>query len=219
MIRTTKICTAAPQVAGLIATYLSHEPTSQQWKDLTGITRIKAIRDYLVSDKSSWERSAGIRMIWNGAAKEDHQNAGANGGDVPPPPTQAPPPVLRNKALAIIIRNTITEADNINEWLFYLTNKGTSKVCDKGKPILTAKAPGGPSVADNPPWPGGTYELMDLDGMKCEYKNDGSSAGALWCDGRGAIPCSADSLRAVGEKGTKQCGLGVYDHPVVFCEW
>ncbi len=44
--------TAAPQVAGLIATYLSH--STKPWDDTkTGVERVKAIQDYVISKQSS----------------------------------------------------------------------------------------------------------------------------------------------------------------------
>ena len=64
---------AAPQVAGLIATYLSY--STKPWDDSkTGVERVKAIRDYVTSEHSSWVRASGsnIRVIWNGATKADH---------------------------------------------------------------------------------------------------------------------------------------------------
>jgi hypothetical protein len=45
---------AAPQVASVIATYLSHAQTSKQWDGLTGVKRVQEILKYLISDKSSW---------------------------------------------------------------------------------------------------------------------------------------------------------------------
>ncbi|KAF2023718.1 hypothetical protein EK21DRAFT_118511 [Setomelanomma holmii] len=77
---------AAPQMAGLIATYLSFAPISDQWKSLPGYKRVEAIKNYLMSDKSSWVRKSNtdtgedLRVICNGAEKEDHKSVGANPG-------------------------------------------------------------------------------------------------------------------------------------------
>ncbi|KAH7347071.1 peptidase S8/S53 domain-containing protein [Pyrenochaeta sp. MPI-SDFR-AT-0127] len=219
---------AAPQVAGLVATYLSHEPTRQRWSGVGGVERVKAIREYLVSDSSSWIRKSGsgIRTIWNGAGEEDHKNSGASSlltitnPATPPLQNDAPLPP-KTKALSIILQNVITEADNINQWLFHLTNQGQSALCrnDKNnKPVYTAPAKSDPGMVDNPPLPGGIYPIK-IDGMDCEYKNNGQNTGALWCKEKNgqAIPCNADSM--MGTKEGKKCDLGVYEHAVVYCEW
>ncbi|KAF2176956.1 subtilisin-like protein [Zopfia rhizophila CBS 207.26] len=75
---------STPQVAGIIATYLTYDPPpwdgSKQGKE-----RVQAIKDYILSDKSSWVRKAGsdLRVIWNGATKDDHKSVGANSCRVP----------------------------------------------------------------------------------------------------------------------------------------
>ncbi|ORX91632.1 peptidase S8/S53 domain-containing protein [Clohesyomyces aquaticus] len=92
---------SAPAVAGIIATYMAYnEPP---WdKSRQGVDRVKAIKDYIASDKSSWERkpNSGVNVIWNGATKEDHDSVGANqcstskkrqGCSSEPPPTPAQP--------------------------------------------------------------------------------------------------------------------------------
>jgi hypothetical protein len=58
------------------------------------------MREYIQSDMSSWEhkRDSGIRTIWNGATKQDHEDAQAIAAPVvsatstPPPPASTPPP-------------------------------------------------------------------------------------------------------------------------------
>lgn len=66
-------------------------------------------------------------------------------------------------------------------------------------------------------WPGGSFKL-DVEGVKCEYKSDGSNAGNLYCPGR-TIGYKEDAL-----KGTDQ-GLLQYGnsrekfHPAVFCDF
>ena len=165
-------------------------------------------------------------MIWNGAGEQDHKNAGANGllpngNPATPPQTQPPPAPKKTKALSIILQNIITEIDNTNNWLFLLTDQGQSALCsnDKNnKPVLTTPAGGDPSMVDNPPWPGGSYPFK-IDGMDCEYKNDGQNAGALWCKEKNgqAISCYADEMK--DKKEDKTCDIGVYEHAVVYCEW
>jgi hypothetical protein len=49
-------------------------------KNKQELDKIKAIKEYIQTDKSSWERKAnsGINIIWNGATKEAHDSVGAN---------------------------------------------------------------------------------------------------------------------------------------------
>jgi hypothetical protein len=65
---------AAPAVGELIA-YLGMEAVPSEFCDLTGMERVKAIREYLKSDKSSWVHIPGtdVRMIWNGAEEDAHR--------------------------------------------------------------------------------------------------------------------------------------------------
>ena len=66
---------AAPAVAGLIATYLAYD--NPPWGEAKGPNRVKAIRNYLTSDASSWARKNNYRMIWNGANDDAHKAAGS----------------------------------------------------------------------------------------------------------------------------------------------
>jgi hypothetical protein len=45
------------------------------------IDRVKAIREYLKSDASSWERQLGVPMIWNGADETAHDSIGSGSPD------------------------------------------------------------------------------------------------------------------------------------------
>ena len=78
-----------------------------------------------------------------------------------------------------------------------------------------------PSKGGVPTWPAGTFDFKDLHGMDCQYKNDGSNAGALWCGGRdGPISCQADNMR--WDKDMKHCeenGPQRYHQALVYCEW
>jgi len=194
---------------------------------MTGVERVEAIRKYLVSDASSWERlkDTGIRLIWNGATKEDHDNAEEespeSNPETPSDPPPPPPPPAATKALSIILQNTVDQVGNVNNWLFFATDRGVSALCRKeGTAIANSPAKDGSTLVDNPPWPGGTFKLR-VDNMDCEYKNDGGNAGALWCNGK-AISCQEEVARGKGEAGSKACETGdvlVQQHPVVFCEW
>jgi hypothetical protein len=75
--------TAAPAVAGVIATYMSRAKVP--WSDNDkGYARVSAIRDYLRSDASSDIRNPfaneAIRIVWNGATIDDHKGAQALNG-------------------------------------------------------------------------------------------------------------------------------------------
>jgi hypothetical protein len=172
---------AAPQVAGLIATYLSY--TSKPWDDSKqSVERVKAIRDHVISDRSSWPRQDGIRAIWNGAGENEHRSAGASGvGAKPPnpstPPTPpSPPPAQASKALAVILqRELISPAVSSgfspiykNRWLFYQTDRGVPIGCkDEKDALANAKVGGDAKMIFNAPWPSITQSLK-IDDMECE---------------------------------------------------
>ncbi|KAF2867475.1 peptidase S8/S53 domain-containing protein [Massariosphaeria phaeospora] len=80
---------AAPAVAGLIALYMAYDKPPWVEGDTPepeGYARVQAIKDYIMSDKSSYERSPGIKMIWNGATEQNHKDA------VEDPPVQPDSP-------------------------------------------------------------------------------------------------------------------------------
>jgi hypothetical protein len=53
---------AAPIVAGVIATYFNYDPAP--WDaSKTGKARVQAIKDFLVSDASSWDDEGKVRSI------------------------------------------------------------------------------------------------------------------------------------------------------------
>jgi len=142
----------------------------------------------------------------------------------PPPSPPAPPaPPPKSKALSIILQNYIYEAANENSWLFFTTSIGVSVLCHSDKDAISkAKTADDPSLVENPPWPGGIFPLK-LDGMDCDYKNDGTNPGALWCNNGGdnkVIACQQDDLRWSGKENECETGLWhISQHPVVFCEW
>ncbi|KAF1961810.1 hypothetical protein CC80DRAFT_436156 [Byssothecium circinans] len=141
----------------------------------------------------------------------------------PPPPTTAPQPEppKKTQALSVIFQNYVDEASNTNSWLFFRTDIGVSKLCERdNKALLKVNAKNNdPGLYEHPGWPGGTYPLK-IDGTDCKYMNDGTNVGALFCDGRkDPIECKEDGQNK--GKG-KQCDSGlwaIHQHPVVFCEW
>jgi hypothetical protein len=74
---------SAPAVAGVIATYLASD--TRPWNDgLTGIERVKAIRDFIKNDdRGGWQRPGGERIIYNGVKAEDQISAQPD-PDLPP---------------------------------------------------------------------------------------------------------------------------------------
>jgi hypothetical protein len=161
--------------------------------------------------------------MWNGAEEEDHRNAGANG--LGSSPDQAPPPPAPKptQALSIIIQSLIdTGAGAETNWLFFSTKFGESALCKEDNYAIIKPKISTDTDIDNPPWPGGSYTLM-IDGMDCEYKNDGTNAGALWCKEKNGQPivCKAEDMR--WEKKSKNCvkpgDWRIDQHAVVSCEW
>lgn len=217
---------AAPQVAGLIATYLSY--AQKPWDDSKkGLERVKAIRDYLVSDASSWERQPGIRMIWNGAAKEDHESAGANAANPQKPyeKTQALGIVFGSRGINKNPGKLYQKIVYENRWLFFSTDRGKSATCYKEKDAVLAPKLDNEqwNLFENPGWPAGTYSLK-VDNMDCEYKNDGKgNPGALWCKQRRyPIECFEEDKRTAKDGATKcesEGGEQIMRRPVVYCEW
>ncbi|KAF2647256.1 subtilisin-like protein [Lophiostoma macrostomum CBS 122681] len=72
---------AAPQVAGIIATYMGYD--NVPWdKDQTMLDRVKAIKNYIQSDSSSWarqkEKNEPVKVLWNGVTKDIRNQVGAH---------------------------------------------------------------------------------------------------------------------------------------------
>ncbi|KAI0013932.1 peptidase S8/S53 domain-containing protein [Xylariaceae sp. FL0662B] len=68
---------SAPQVAGEIANLLSYDEVPF---DTSDGSFVKNLKEYLQSDKGSWTRIHGLRMLWNGVQEKDNPKGGA-----PPP--------------------------------------------------------------------------------------------------------------------------------------
>jgi hypothetical protein len=220
---TNNIVTAAPLVAGLIATYMSY--STKPWDDSkTGVERVKAIRAYLLKDESSWVRdpTSGLRVVWNGATEDDHKSVGANGLSNPPPV-----PESKGKAVSIILENwQDNNGGSANSWLVFATNQGVSSLCaDISKAVKVFSAGGDNMMVKNKPLPGGAdWALPGLD-RDCFYKNDNTgNPGALWCqdllnpgDTTVQIPCKLE------EHDWKQCRMdddvGIQQYASVACEW
>jgi hypothetical protein len=210
-------------VAGLIATYLAYD--QKPWDDSKqGVERVKAIRDYLTTDSSSWVRKAGsdVRMIWSGAAKEQHESAGANNAGSPPHTTPGP---VKGKALSIILQSMRLSQDRpgtapfINRWLFLSVNRGETPNCKPDGESLVKPLPsaGGKDKVPHAELPG--REELHFEGSlsSCEYLNDGKgNPGKLWCGGTG-FDCFFETQKE------QDCSNGfpgdLWQQPKVHCEW
>jgi hypothetical protein len=241
--------------------HADHDTAAPQDDSLTGIDRVKAIRAYLVSDQSSWIRPAGvdpdptksIRVAWNGATKDIHDDAeevivddlpdtdeedDAQSTPAPQPtaepsPAPAPTPERRNKAISIIMQHLIDPISNEVSWQFFASDYGVSSLCHPYQEAALSVTIDGPSDTDNPAWPGGTFTLHNLDEVDCDYKNDRSNAGALWCQDRNEakpengekekkvmISCREEDRRWDHEaKICSEGDLSLAHHPVVICDW
>ncbi|KAF2274042.1 uncharacterized protein EI97DRAFT_444332 [Westerdykella ornata] len=111
-----------------------------------------------------------------------------------PPSALTPKP---GKSLSIAMVSVVNShaglADVYSTWNFYTTTVG--KVVGscgetKGEKLIPGEGSTNvdllPEVArntDNPPWPGGSFQLK-IEGEECEYKNDGTNSGRLFCPKR-----------------------------------
>jgi hypothetical protein len=174
-------------------------------------------------------------MIWNRATKADHGHKNDNSDPPPSSPTPSPTKSRKNEALSIVFQHMIDPISNDNSWLFFKSAYGKSSVC---RPYQEAtKVIPTEGDVDNPPWPGGTCSMNNLiDGVECDYLNDGSNPGALFCQNWDAPPptetegplpknrtieCKEEVRR--WDHGAEICSDGgdifVAHHPVVSCDW
>ncbi len=186
------------------------------WDDsLTGRDRVRAIKNHLLTEDASWIRKDGsdVRIIWNGATENDHQSSST---DSSPQAT---------KALSIIMQNHFLQDNkgveiSDNSWLFFETDKGQSALCQQETDALLRTPMDKNANVNNPPWPGGTYNLR-INDMDCQYKNNGANPGALWCNGNNVpVTCYEDSMKA--QQTSQNCGgdPSTYtQHSVVYCDF
>ncbi|KAF1828223.1 hypothetical protein BDW02DRAFT_617367 [Decorospora gaudefroyi] len=109
---------------------------------------------------------------------------------------------------------------------FYITAFGHGVGCDISSDDQVSEITSqGPSDAKsdfrgdhkNLPWPGGIYNL-NIEGEDCEYKNDGTNAGRLFCPNR-EIDCMEESKKSTDE-GLPECSSSrVKFHPAVYCDF
>jgi hypothetical protein len=123
-------------------------------------------------------------------------------------------PFFAGKTISIILRSDVQGTYSYNDWYVYFVPAGTSAICKPAdQTVAKWNAPDG-GWPSGPQWANGIHGV-NVDGMSCEYKNDNTNAGALWCSGRnGAIPCYKS-----GTPGKYCDGGRIYHEPNVYCQW
>ncbi len=141
-----------------------------------------------------------------------------------PSSTSAPPPLTR--ALGIVIEapdSYDAESHPETAWLFFTTDYGHTVDCRADTDTVLNFAR--PENLDQPAvYPGGTYDLK-LDGKDCQYKNDGTNSGRIFC-GDTQIACYDDPAHKPGvninrsniDGDNYMCGLE-YRQPMFTCPW
>jgi hypothetical protein len=123
------------------------------------------------------------------------------------------------KAISIIYRSKVEGTYAENDWYVYQTPVGVSALCKpEDQTIAKWSADDGAWLSNVPAWPTGTFDI-NVDGMECQFKNDNTNPGALWCKGRSdAISCYKDSK--LDKKEGKYCHGGrIFQQPYVYCQW
>jgi hypothetical protein len=146
-------------------------------------------------------------------------------------PTSAPTSG-KSMALSIVLEEYIHDLPPTTmEWIFFSGEYGKDPTCDHND-AKRMKITEGPvnfdgnanlGLIDRPPLPGGTFKF-NTNGQDCEYRNDGSNAGALICGNDPQYSCQENDERNAGEKATKKCmGDGGFEqvlhHSVINCKW
>ncbi|PSN67822.1 hypothetical protein BS50DRAFT_665225 [Corynespora cassiicola Philippines] len=140
--------------------------------------------------------------------------SGSLDGNTTPPSELEPKP---GKSLSIAMVSSVIShsggADVDSTWNFYTTTSGKAVgSCGEtdGEKLTPEEGssdiklpPGVAGNTENPPWPGGSFKLK-IEGEECEYKNDGTNPGRLFCPKK-EISCKEDSMKSKKE-GSLKCG-------------
>ncbi|KAF2112801.1 hypothetical protein BDV96DRAFT_649034 [Lophiotrema nucula] len=141
-----------------------------------------------------------------------------------PEPTPEPTPTGPTKQLAVVA--AFVPGAPTMDWLFLTADyeKGVECREDFLRPVDTVPwDTSGTTAEDGSTFPGGTRDLdLEIDGQKCQYKNDGDDPGALWC-GERIIGCKDDPADkdpndSSSDKGNYQCG-DYTRQPVFVCPY
>lgn len=132
----------------------------------------------------------------------------------------------RGNSLSIAMVSTVNShsgsADISSTWNFYTTTVGKAVgSCGEtdGEKITPGEGSSDVRLSgdlENPPWPGGSFKLK-IGGEDCEYKNDGTNPGRLFCPKK-QIVCREDHMKSKKE-GSVRCGARGYFHPVAYCDF
>ena len=100
----------------------------------------------------------------------------------------------------------------------YETPVGQSALCKPANETVAKWSAADGAFMSWPAWPSGTFDI-NVDGMECQYKNDGTNPGALWCKNQaGPFKCYKDDK--LDKKDGKYCdGARIYQQPYVYCQW
>jgi hypothetical protein len=205
---------------------------SKYWYDLTGY--FPAPPYYKVTDDSTNVEDLDGFVIDLGTITEGTQDTEIESrlnniisGFGAPPSASAPIP---GNSLSIAMVSSVNShagsADVYSTWNFYTTTVGKAVgSCGETEGVKLTPEEGSTKVelpaevagdTDNPPWPGGSFKLS-IEGVECEYKNDGTNPGRLFCPNK-EISCTEDSMMSKKE-GALKCGDRVSLKAVVYCDF
>jgi hypothetical protein len=75
----------------------------------------------------------------------------------------------------------------------------------------------GPVTSFKDAWPGGDWETKAY-GKKCNYMNDGTNSGALWCEGQ-KLDCFASPGGEIKDRQVMECPSGLRQVMFISCQW
>lgn len=135
----------------------------------------------------------------------------------PSPPT-AEPPKAPTKALSIVVEiPPFYSAKNPQvAWLFFTTDYGKAVDCSANAALVEKR---NEDTSKASTYPGGTFNIK-LYNEDCQYKNDGTNPGRLFC-GEKQIDCINDPSHQDGAAigtGTYMCGPG-HRQGMFTCAW
>jgi hypothetical protein len=145
--------------------------------------------------------------------------------------TMLDPTPTKTKAISVVLEYWLRpDNEHTMEWVFYANDIGAKAVCDKNGAtrLSTIEGPlsydGLPADVQFPKYPAGDFNLVAHDD-ECEYKNDGTNPGALFC-ANSRYDCYDDPDKSKGEEGRQYCTPTdtptpsiITQNPMVYCEW
>ncbi|KAF2108526.1 hypothetical protein BDV96DRAFT_670960 [Lophiotrema nucula] len=148
-----------------------------------------------------------------------------------PVPVSAPAPAP-SKAIGVVIEYFGMPGQDqappsvSPSWVLFQTTLGKSEVCGNNGATEISRVKINPDTIDmnnaleNPPWPGGSFDIDVEDEGAYQFLCDGSNAGTLWCRGQLLTSCRGDPNKG---RGSTQCGNRddgkAKQQAVVICEY